>query len=240
LETDKLIQKGVSTIFQATVITEEGLLAMADIMQRDEKSGKWILYEVKSTTEVKKEHVLDLAFQKAAFKRGGFEIDHVEIVYLNKEYIRHGKIIPQDLFVIENIDEKIEEIISEVELQLDDALEYIHKEEEPTTCSCRTKTRSQHCPTFKYFNPDIPDYSVFNLTRVSNKKLGMLVDMDIYHVHEVPDEFELTENQKNQVLTAKLGQPIIHDGEIRSELAKLKFPLYFLDYETISTAIPNV
>jgi hypothetical protein len=54
----------------------------------------------------------------------------------------------------------------------------------------------------------------------------------------VPDDFELTENQKNQVLAAKLGQPIIHDGEIKNELAKLKFPLYFLDYETISTAIP--
>jgi CRISPR/Cas system-associated exonuclease Cas4 (RecB family) len=238
LNTEKLIKEGNETIFQATVLTEEGLLAMADILKKDKKSEKWVIYEVKSTTEIKKEHILDTSFQKAAFIKGGFEIDHVEVIYLNKEYVRHGKIRPKELFVFEDVDEKINQILGDVSLQIDDALDYIHKEEEPKTCSCRLKPRSQHCPTFGYFNPDIPEYSVFNLTRISAKKVGTLVDMEIFHVHEVPDDFELTENQKNQVLAAKLQKPIIHPENIREELAKLQFPIYFLDYETLSTAIP--
>jgi CRISPR/Cas system-associated exonuclease Cas4 (RecB family) len=237
-DTERFIKEGKKVIFQGTVVTDDNLLAMADVLVLDEMTGKWTIYEVKSTTEIKKEHILDTAFQKAAFRRGGYDIDHVEIIYLNKEYKRHGKIEPNKLFVFKNVDERIEEIIEDVTLQLDDALEYINKEEEPVTCSCRTKTRSQHCPTFQYLNPDVPEYSVFNLTRVSNKKLGILVDMEIYHIHEIPDDFELTENQKNQTLATKLGKPIIFHNEIKDKLDKLTFPLYFLDYETISTAIP--
>lgn len=237
-QTEELVAKGEATIFQATVITGENLLAMADVLEKDEKTGKWTIYEVKSTTEVKKEHVFDTAFQKAAFSRGGYEIEKVNVIRLNKEYVRHGKIDPEKLFVIENVDEKIAEIYDQVCLQLDDALGYIHREDEPKSCNCQIKPRSGHCPTFKHFHPEVPDYSVFNLTRISGKKLANLVDLDIYQVHEVPDDFELTENQKNQVLVAKLKEPIIYPEKIREELAKLKFPLYFLDYETISTAVP--
>lgn len=242
INTERLIKEGRTTIFQATVVTDDNLLAMADILKRT-PDGKWVIYEVKSSTtdeglKVKKEHILDTAFQKAAFIRAGFEIDHVEVIYLDKEYVRHGNIRPDNLFIKINIDEKVNEILDDVQLQLSDALDYIHKEEEPKTCNCRLKTRSQHCPTFRYFNPDVPDYSVFNLTRVNNKKLGMLVDMDILHIHEIPDDFQLTEKQQNQVTCAKLQQPIIFPKEIKDELNKLKFPLYFLDYETLSTAIP--
>jgi hypothetical protein len=238
LNTERLIKEGKETIFQATVLTEDGLLAMADVLKLDKKSKKWVIYEVKSTTEIKKEHIIDTAFQKAAFRRGGYEIDHVEVIYLNKEYIRHGKIRPKDLFVIDSVEDKISEILEDISLQINDALEYIQREEEPKTCNCRLKPRSQHCPTFAYFNPDVPEYSVFNLTRVSAKKVGQLIDMEILHVHDVPDDFELTDKQKNQVLAAKLQKPIIHPENIREELANLKFPVYFLDYETISTAIP--
>lgn len=242
INTDRLIKEGKETIFQATVITDDNLLAMADILQKT-KEGKWIIYEVKSSTtddnlKVKKEHILDTSFQKAAFIRAGFDIDHVEVIYLDKEYVKHGKIRPEELFIKINIDEKVNEILEDVQLQLGDALEFIHKEDEPKTCNCRLKTRSQHCPTFNYFNPDIPEYSVFNLTRVNNKKLGMLVDMEILHIHEIPDDFKLTEKQQNQVTCAKMQQPLIFPKEIKDELQKLKFPLYFLDYETLSTAIP--
>lgn len=237
IDTDKAIKNGEKTIFQATVITEEGLLAKADVLAKND-DGSWTIYEVKSTTQIKDEHILDTAFQKAAFVRGGFDISHVELIYLNKNYVRHGKIMPKEIFISENVDERIAAVLSEVNLQLDDALDYIHKEEEPKTCSCNLKTKGKHCPTFAHFNPGVPEYSVFNLKRIGERKLGQLVDMEIYHVHEVPDDFELTEIQKNQVTVAKLGRPIIDKGRIAEELSKLKFPLYFLDYETISTAIP--
>jgi hypothetical protein len=136
------------------------------------------------------------------------------------------------------VNDRISEIYSDIEAMTEDAIAYIHKVDEPKTCSCRTKTKSSHCPTFKYFNPDIPEYSIYNLTRVSSKKVNTLVDMEVYEIPDIPDDFDLSEAQRNQVTAAKVGKPIINHEEIRKILNSLKFPLYFLDYETVSTAVP--
>jgi CRISPR/Cas system-associated exonuclease Cas4 (RecB family) len=235
-KTEELTGKGTETIFQATVITDSGLLAMADVLQRN--GDKWDIFEVKSTTEIKKEHIIDSAFQLVAFEEAGYKIGAVNIIYLNKEYRRHGKVDPEGLFVTEEVTDRLREIKPDIEAMTHDAAEYISREEEPKTCSCRYKTKSHHCPTFKYYNPDIPEYSIYNLTRISEKKVNSLVDMEVFHLHDIPDDFELTEKQQNQVTAYKVKQALIDKGLIGEEMSKLVFPLYFLDYETCSTAVP--
>ena len=49
---------------------------------------------------------------------------------------------------------------------------------------------------------------------------------------------ELSDIQMNQVSVHKRGTPTIDLDGMRGELESLKFPLYFLDYETFSPAIP--
>ena len=238
LKTEKLVDDGANTIFQATVITDEGLLAMADAIKRDESGDGWHIYEVKSTTEIKKEHLMDATFQKVAFEQAGYKITDTNIVHLNKDYRKHGKIQPGGLFITESVKDKVAELEGDVKAMTLDAIEYIHKSDEPRTCSCNTKTKSGHCPTFKHFHSEVPEYSVYNLTRISEKKVNSLLDMEVYHVSDVPDDFELTEKQRNQVTVAKIQRALIDHEQIRKELNSLKFPLYFLDYETVSTAVP--
>jgi len=235
-KTEELVATGTDTIFQATVITDDGLLAMSDVLQKN--GDKWDIYEVKSTTEIKKEHLMDSAFQLVAFETAGYDIGKVTLVHLNKEYRRHGKVDPKALFEFEEVTAKLRELQADVTAMTKDAIAYIRKEEEPKTCSCRHKTKSNHCPTFKYFNPDIPDYSIYNLTRISEKKVNSLVDIEVFHLHDIPDDFELTEKQQNQLTAHKIGDALVDKGRIREELKGLKFPLYFLDYETVSTAVP--
>jgi hypothetical protein len=237
-DTEKAVAAGDNIIFQATVITDEGMLAKADILERDEDRKSWNLFEVKSTTEIKKDHLLDATFQKVAFTAAGYDIKHVNIVYLNKEYVRHGKIRPAELFLTGNVDTEVAELIPEVELAALDAIAYINRPTEPKTCSCRLKSKGKHCPTFKYFNPDVPDYSIYNLSRATNKTIAPLVDMEIFNIHDIPDDYKLSEKQRNQVVVAQLGQPLIHPEMIKEELDALVFPQYYLDYETISTAVP--
>jgi len=236
VETEKAVANGAKVIFQATVITESGLLAKADIIERDDEG--WNLYEVKSTTEIKDNHLLDATFQKVAFTEAGYDINSVNIVYLNKEYTRHDKIRPDELFIAENVDERVEKLLPNVAVAAKDAVAYINKPDEPRTCSCDQKAKSKHCPTFKYFHSNIPDYSIYNLNRATNKTIAPLVDMEIYNIHDIPDDYKLSEKQRNQVVVAQLGQPLIHPEMIKEELDQLVYPQYYLDYETISTAIP--
>lgn len=236
--TKQYVEDGVKTIFQAAEMTREGLLAIADVITFDEQSQSWTLYEIKSTNSVKPEHISDVAFQRVAFETAGYKIGAVGVIYLNKDYVRHPEVIAEDFFITEDITERVEEILPAIREQVKGALNKIAEPNEPRGCSCQLKTKSGHCPTFRYLNPDIPEYSVFNISRIGQKNLSLLVDDHRYHIHEVGEDIKLTINQRNQVDVAKAQQPMIDYAQIKSALDDLVYPLYFLDYETVSTAIP--
>lgn len=237
-ETEKLVNEGVKAIFQATVYTDKELLAMADIIEFDDDTQTWTLYEVKSTNSVKPEHIYDLAFQRVAFEDAGYKIGKVAVIHLDKTYLRKKVVEPSELLTQTDVTEKVEKILPTIRQQAYDAIEVLKRTDEPTKCSCRLKTRSGHCPTFNYLNPDIPDYSVFNISRIGAKNLALLVDGDIHNVHDVPEDIKLSIGQQNQVLVAKSKEPIIDRSAIKELLSELEYPLYFLDYETVSSALP--
>lgn len=237
--TEQMIADGVSTLFQATVITENGLLAMADVIERE--GDGWILYEVKSSSRVKPEHIPDMAFQKLAFESAGYTINATKVIHLNKEYIRHGASVdPKSFFITEDVTEKVMTILPEVRDQVAFALNSISQPDEPTVCPCRSLSRGKHCPTFTYFNPDIPEYSVYDVSRMQGKKLAELVDSEIFNIKDIPDDFMLTANQQAQVDIEKRGTPHFDQEATQRSLSELEFPLYFLDYESVNPAIPLI
>jgi hypothetical protein len=237
-DTERLVADGTKTIFQATVFTDTGLFAMADGIDYDEDSATWTLLEIKSTNSVHKEHIHDVAFQKVAFEEAGYKIGRTGVIFLNKEYRRKSKVLAADFLAREDITDRVEAILPTIREQAYDALKSITNMTEPKGCSCRLKSRSNHCPTFQLLNPDIPAYSVFDITRIRGKKLEALVDSDIFDVSNVPDDMKLSAPQKNQVDAAKSGNTTIDKAAIARTLNELTFPLYFLDYETVSTAVP--
>lgn len=237
-DTEKLVADGTKTIFQATVFTDSGLFAMADVITYDSEGKTWTLFEVKGTNSVKKEHIYDLAFQKSAFEEAGYKIGKTGVIFLNKEYKRKPSIVPSEFLTHEDTTDKVDEILPVIKDQIKDALASITDTPEPTSCSCRLRTRSNHCPTFKLLNPDIPEYSVFNITNMRDKKLATLIDAEIFNVSDVPDDTKLSVPQKNQVEATKTGNVKIDKASIEHILGELVFPLYFLDYETVSTAVP--
>ncbi|HCR55536.1 TPA: DUF2779 domain-containing protein [Candidatus Saccharibacteria bacterium] len=237
--TEQMIADGASTLFQATVITENGLLAMADVIERE--GDGWILYEVKSSSRVKPEHIPDMAFQKLAFETAGYTINETRVIHLNRECVRHnGHIDPQSFFVTEDVSDKVAAIMPEVKDQVMLALEKMIQPDEPTACPCRSLSRGKHCPAFAHFNSDIPEYSVYDVSRMQGRKLAELVDLDIFNIKDIPDDFSLTANQQAQVNIEKRGAPHIDQVAVERSLSELEFPLYFLDYESVNPAIPLV
>ncbi len=237
-ETESVVASGAKIIFQATVFTDQGLFAMADVIKFNESTRTWTLYEVKSTNSIKKEHIIDVAFQRTAFEDAGYRIDSVGVIYLNKEYKRRSAVVARDFLLETDITAKVDEILPIIREQTHDALKAIKEPNEPKGCSCRLNSKSHHCPTFQYLNPEIPEYSVFNISRIGGKNLALLVDNEVFNVHDVPDDIKLSVIQSNQVAVAKSKQPIIDKTSISELMSELEYPLYFLDYETVSTAVP--
>jgi hypothetical protein len=78
---------------------------------------------------------------------------------------------------------------------------------------------------------------VFKLYR-GGKKSFNLYEQGITCIKDIPDEFKLTSNQQIQQECEKTGKVHIHKEGIKHFLNELRYPLYFLDFETYNTAIP--
>ncbi len=69
------------------------------------------------------------------------------------------------------------------------------------SCSCLDTTRSNHCDTFKYFNKDVPEYSIYELNNIRDKKIQILRDDEVYKIADIPEDFKLSEYQQLQQLS---------------------------------------
>jgi len=243
-ETKQLMASSVPYIFQATFIVD-GFIAKVDVLRRGE-GGAWDILEIKGTNSLKEEgadrsHLDDLTFQTSVLRRAGVSVGACILVHLNKEYVRSGELEIEKLFVFEDITEKVEDHLQEVELQMEAAKEHLTKDTEPMQgCDCIYKGRSAHCSTFAYSNPEVPEYSIHDLARIgsSKKKLQSMVERKLFGIDEVPADISLSEIQENQAQVYRTNSPIIETEKIREHIAPLQLPLYFLDYETFAPAIP--
>lgn len=246
VETARYMESKVPAIFQSTFIVD-GFIARNDALVYDEQNDCWDLYEIKGTNSLKegsgdRNHIEDLVFQAVVLKRANVRLGRSFLVHLNKEYTRVGNIDVAQLFTIEDLTETVAEKFGEVSVLMDGAREFLNQENEPISgCDCHYLGRSKHCATFSYSHPEVPKYSVHDLSRIgsSKKKLEFFAENEIYKLDDIPNGYELSQIQSNQ-LSAYLTQKIsINYEEICQQLKSLAFPLYFFDYETYAPAIPS-
>ena len=244
-ETERLMLSKAPAIFQGTFVVD-GFIAKVDVLGYDSETKRWDVYEIKGTNSIKeggaeRSHIDDLAFQASVLKRAAVVVGRYFLIHLNKEYVRAGELEIEKMFLVDDMTEKITARVPQVEEQMSAARGILTKDKEPMAgCDCVYAGRSAHCSTFKYSNPDVPDYSVHDLARIgtSKKKLEALVERRVYSLDDIPADIELSEIQTNQVRVLRTRRPIIDLDKIQEELGALVFPLYFLDYETFAPAIP--
>lgn len=244
-ETERLMHSKVPAIFQATFVVD-GYIAKVDALEYDKEKDCWNICEIKGTNSIKenggdRDHIDDLAFQASVLRRAKVAVEKYFLVYLNKEYVRMGDLVVDEMFKKEDVTEKITDRLVETEPKMEAAFEFLLREVEPGIgCDCHFAGRSAHCSTFKYSHPEVPDYSIHDLARVGNskKKLIAMVEREAYAIDDVPEDIKLSDIQTNQIQVHVTQEPIIEIENIQKELKSLAFPFYFLDYETFAPAIP--
>jgi hypothetical protein len=243
--TRRYIEEKQSVIFQPTFVNDK-FLVRNDVLEYDDKNNLWNLYEIKGTNATDEndkeiDHVEDATFQYIVLGNVGVKVGRVNIIHLNKEYVRGEEINVKDLFIFDDITEKVLSRIETTKQKMTEAVTALFQDDEKALeCQCIYSGRSQHCSTFHYSHPHVPEYSVHDLSRIgsSKKRLAKLIDSEIFELGDIPEDFELTDNQKNQVIVHNNQRPMINSLAIKEELGKLIYPLYFFDYETYPSAIP--
>lgn len=243
IKTKELIKNKEAQIFQATFMVDKKLIAKIDVLEYDPKEEKWNIYEIKSSTKVNTDrdhnHLKDVAFQKIVTENFGLTVGKTYIIHLNKEYKKSGEIDINKLFVKVDVTNDVREIYENTVNEIEKAIAFLEKDEiNIELCGCLYLTRNNHCSSFNVLNPKVPDYSVHDISRIHPTKLKNLIDSGILDIMKVPDNFELTEIQRNQVSLAQSQKIKINKSKIKEIINELKKPLYFIDYETYLSAIP--
>lgn len=243
LRTQEYVTKKTPVIFQAT-FTFDGFLARNDILLYDIESQTWHLYEVKSKNSLEEtqsqiDDIEDVSFQASILKECGIKLGKAFIIYLNKNYILANSLDIQNLFIIEDVTEKVKARETTTKLNIHRArIDLLQSSEKLIDCGCIYKIRSSQCETFKYSHSNVPDYSVHDISRIHKSKLTPLIDNNITSLNDIPEDYELSTKQKQQVNAYKQNKVSINHESIARELQSLKYPLYFFDYETYAAAIP--
>lgn len=237
---EKTHAKSLEAIKLRQPLFESGLIygrayALPDILVPAE-GGAWDLIEVKSGSKIEDVHYMDVAFQKYVYSGAGLKIQRCYLMHINTEYVRKGEIEPKKLLTKEEITEEIKPYLSGIKSSIDELLNII-SDKEPKVKIGPQCSKPYVCPLKEHCWGFLPEGDIFQL-RGKKERLYELLDQGILKVADIPMEDWLSEKQLIQVNSHRTGKAHVDREGINDFLAGLKYPLYFLDFETLSAAIP--
>lgn len=234
-QTQEAINSGISCIFNASFIFNDTWWVRCDILQRD--SNSWKIIEVEASADVKEEHLADLAFQKYVLTEQGVTISGTEVMYINRECVYPDL---SNLFVTKDVTDKVDQLMADVANNIEIFETTLNGNAEPEIPIGRHCDTPDRCPFKEYCWRNVPECcSIFTIPQLSWDKKTELIERDILSIHDVPDDFPLSENQRNYVNMVRNNQPEIDNEAIRQLLSELEYPIHFFDFETLNPAIPR-
>jgi hypothetical protein len=238
----RALLKENKVLFEAGFLTGDGkCYARADALAPvDLAEGIWDLYEVKQATSVKEEYIEDVAFQKYCYENSGagIKIRKCFVVCMNNEFVKKGEIKAEELFKMNDVTDKVEKIEDDVPGKIKKMFEVVAlkkcPEHEPGKYYCDDPFEVHGNDEFYIKHPKM---DIFHLYRLGQKAIELFHEGVLY-IKDIPETCKLNEKQQIQK-ACHTNWKAYHDvKELKKFLDELKYPLYFMDFETYSTAIP--
>lgn len=236
--TKKAIANGTTILLQPTFMTAK-LSCRCDILTKN-ADGSWDIYEVKSSTDVKEEHITDVAFQRICIEEAGIRISRTFLVHINNQYVRNGEINPEQLFAKVDITHEVENVMPMAKKEIPRALAVLDWEKMPRlmhvmSCNDPAECEFLACYFSEFKNDD--KYSI--AASLPKEKLVAFLERGLITPDQVPADV-MAELGGIKLPDAKAEPTLSIDKDaIKSELDDLQYPLYFLDYETQHSAVPT-
>ena len=225
----------VEAIFEAAV-RFENFVARIDILKNN-FDGTWDLIEVKSTTEVKPEHLDDVSFQLWVLKNSGVQIKNVFLSHINNKVVFPNL---DEIFLDCDLTEAAEMRLSQIKLKARSLLSIVEMPESPEVAIGRQCSNPYGCEFKDQCWSSVPKGSVLELYNYRKRKP---TKFEIFHqgtqlIKNLRNEVELTRFQQIQFLASQSEDPIIDHHGLADFLGRVRYPIYYFDFETIAPAIP--
>ena len=208
-----------------------------DILKVNENSVE--IYEVKSSTEIKDIYLDDISYQFYILNKLGYKVTKASIIYINNQYIRHGELNLSEFFNSEDVTDIVQEKQKEIESKIKEINEYMKQEAEPKQEIGMQCFKPYQCQFWKYCTKHLPEHNVFQIRKMHKDKA-----LKFYYEGKTNFKDLLEENMnwkfKQQIEFEEFNyEPHIDKQKIREFMKNLYYPIYFLDFETMQTAIPE-
>jgi len=238
LSYDEQLQRTQKALATAKVIYEaafihNGVFVKADIIRK--VRGGWELYEVKGSSKVKDIYLDDTAVQYHVITGSGLTVTRAFVVHLNTSYCRDGELDLDKLFTRQDVTAEVLKRQAEIKREISRQKRTLNGKmpdidigpwcSDPYDCDFT-------CHCWK----DVPEDSVFDLAGKGADKFA-LYGQGIVKLKDIPLD-RLKGNQLQQVEAARSKKKIVKKKGLREFLETLRYPLYFLDFETFMDSIP--
>jgi predicted RecB family nuclease len=227
----------VPAIYEGT-FEHGGVLVRVDVLQR-RRDGRWRLLEVKSTTGLKEHHLDDVAIQARVVSRSGLDLAASCLMHVNRNYVfQGGSIDVRQFFRIRNLTRRVKRLQPKLTFQLRAGFAVLNMPKAPDLPAGRHCTDPVTCEFFDHCNTPRPDDHVGYLPRIQASAVEELAEIGVESVRDIPDDFPLNERQRRACASVQTGEPWF-STELKKELGGIKYPIYFMDFETVNPAIPR-
>jgi hypothetical protein len=237
LETTQcLLGDGAGCLYEAA-FRYDGVLVRPDALFKEDGSS-WTLIEVKSSTEVKPEHITDLGIQAYVLRGAGVPVGSMRLLRLNNSYVYPGG--PYDLgelFTLEDLTPQVESFLDSVPGLLRQFRQMLAGPM-PEIQISRRCDNPYTCSFHGYCHSYLPEFPVTEIPRIAGDVLCSLLGDGYCSIREVPLDYPgLTPAQRTVCDVIQTGEARF-DTELKNELSRLSEPIHFLDFETWRSALP--
>ena len=227
--TREALEQRVLVIFEASFVADNTYVAV-DILERQRKGFR--LIEVKSSSSQKDEHIPDAAVQVHVAQQSGIDVRVVEIMHLNKEF-RHPDV--GDLFENADVTTPVDEMLPGIAAEIEAQLEVLHGPLPDVAIGVHC-FEPRECPFRERCWPEAPDH-IIKLYNVGPKKACDYMLTGVHRIPDIPPTQKLPAAAKRQIRSMKANRLIVEPG-LAAALGPFQGKLGFLDFETISRAVP--
>ena len=231
-----MADRSVPAIFEAA-FEYSGVRVRVDVLERLQR-GYWGLREVKSSGEVKEHYYDDVAVQVHVLRSMGVRLSSVEILHVNKDYVRGQKGVSWPKFF------RRVEVKTEARRRLDGIKTRIKKQ---VACLSRTQAPKiepdahchapYSCEHWEDCTASKPTDWVFHMPNLSARQRAELQVLGVEAISAIPDDFRLSPRQKIVRDVTRNGKPFVA-SDLSERLDGFGPPAFYLDFEAFLPAVP--
>jgi len=231
-QTKLVVDKKQPVIFEASFLVGRCFAAI-DILQWIDNG--WKVIEIKATNKIEKKHLRDVAFQCFVLQKMGLPIESVNIMYLNKNSVWNNQ--AHELFLLQDVTDDIQSYLDRIDDNVGIAAKMLEEDVSPNSPLCRNCFQGGGCCFKKHCWENVKSPTIFDIP-LHWKYRDDFTGQGILQLKDIPDSMELKEKVKVSVDRGKNQAIEIDNQAVNEWLSNLCFPIYFLDFETYSPAIP--